>query len=176
MKRFLIRSLLVVTLVMLMVIPFASVALADSTADVTINATPAFVLISCNLTVAGYDFGVVNTSSTTNTTTTHFGVTNNSSVQTDQTIGVTTSTWSGGLGWSSNETGDASVDSAGLKSQKEGIWGAALVAVQFVTPDFIAENQAATTNYSFGLSLNAPTSFSDGIEKEIVLRVTAAVG
>jgi len=50
------------------------------------------------------------------------------------------------------------------------------VIVKNGTPNFIAENQAATANYDFGLELVAPTSFTDGVEKSITVRVSAAAG
>jgi hypothetical protein len=42
------------------------------------------------------------------------------------------------------------------------------------TPNLIADNQSATTNYGFGLSLLAPTSFGDGVLKQVTVRITAA--
>lgn len=157
----------------LILVPMASLG-AATTADVTVNATPAFVSISVD--VSDYAFGVISASSITNTTTSHFTIDNTSTVQTDQTISVTTSTWSGGVTWTHSDTCTPAEDTAGLKANKGGSWGSGDVLVKNSSPVFIAENQAADTDYSFGLSLHAPTAFTDGVLKEITVRVTAAAG
>ena len=153
---------------------WAQPAYALTTADVTVNATPSYISISVDNST--YDFGIVTASSVTNSTTDYFNIDNTSSIQTDQTISVTTALWLGGTNWTHAENGTAAADTAGLKANKDGTWGVSDVIVQNVTPDFIAENQAANTDYAFGLQLLAPTSFSDGTNKVIVVRVTAAAG
>jgi len=157
----------------LILVPIGTVG-AATTADVTINATPAFVGITVNN--ATYSFGAIATSSITNTTTAYFTIDNVSTVQTDQTISVTSTNWTGGIGWYHSDTCTPGVDTAGLKANKGGTWGSGDVIVKNGTPNYIAENQAATTDYSFGLSFHAPTSFGDGAVKSIVVRVSAAAG
>lgn len=176
-----VKELTVVRLVLafvLAVLPIAGLlpltAMAATTADVSVNATPSYVAITISPT--SYNFAVVAASSTTNTTTTYFTITNTSSIQTDQTLGVTATTWSGGTVWNHAEDAVPGADLAGLNSQKGGTWGSDVVIVRNGTPLDIATNQAANTNYQFGISLKAPTSFSDGVEKTITMRVTAAAG
>ena len=123
-----------------------------------------------------YDFGVIAESITSNTTTSYFTIDNTSTMQTDQTISVTASSWSGGAGWTHSDTATPGADTAGMKANKGGTWGTGDVIVKNAAPNFIAENQAAVTDYSFGLSLITPTSFTDGIQKSNTVRITAAEG
>ena len=123
-----------------------------------------------------YDFGVVAESTTPYTSTSYFTIDNTSGMQTDQTIGVTSSSWSGGVTWTHSDTATPGANQAGLLANKEGTWGVGDVIVKYDTPNYIAENQPADTDYSFGLKLIAPTSFGDGVEKAIVVRVSAAAG
>ena len=147
---------------------------AATTADVSVNATPAYVSITVSPT--SYGFGVVAAGATPSTTTAYFTIDNTSTVVTNQTISVTTSTWSGGATWTHSDTATAGIDTAGLKSNKGGTWGAGDVTVKYASPLKIATDQAATTDYSFGLKLIAPTEFTDGVLKEITVRVTATYG
>lgn len=132
--------------------------------------------VDISVAPTSYDFGVVSASSSSNTTTDYFTITNSSNVTTDQTIGVTTSSWSGGVGWTHSDTATAGANTAGLKANRGGSWGSGDVIVKYSSPNYIYENCPASTSYDFGLGLVAPTSFSDGVEKEIVVRVTASEG
>ena len=170
MRRTLIAILMALALA---VVPAAGV-FAATTADVTVTATPAFISISVDFT--DYDFGVVAESSTPSSTTSYFTITNTSTVQTDQTIGVTTTTWSGGIPWDHAEDAVPGPDLAGLKANRGGTWGTGDIIVKNASPNYIYENCPASTGYSFGLKLWAPTSFSDGVQKQIVVRITAVAG
>ena len=169
-----VKGLRLLLALMLALIPMLAVpqgALALQTADVTVNATPAFVSISCNASF--YDFGVVAASSTTNTSDDYFGITNASTVQSDQTIGVTTTTWSGGLGWVHSDAGTAGDNTTAMYSSNGTAWS---IIVKNAAPNFIYENLTASQSYNFGLSLQAPTVLYDGAEKSITVRVSAAAG
>ena len=155
----------------------ASAANADGFVDfirVTVYFTSNDPVITVSPT--SYDFGVVTESSTPSTSTTYFTIDNTSSMQTDQTISVTTSTWSGGVTWTHDDTATPGTNTAGMLANKGGTWGTGDVIVKNASPNFIAENQAANTDYSFGLKLIAPTVFTDGVQKTIVVRVTASSG
>lgn len=167
-KRFFLTLITVLVFVVFMTVP----VFAATTADVTVTATPQYIAISDN--VSDYDFATVAASSTTNTSTEYVGITNTSTVETDQTIAVTTANWSGGVEWTHSDTATAGADTAGLVSERGGTWGAAEVIVKYATPNYIYEDCPATTDYDYGLSLVAPSSFGDGVEKEIIVRVTAA--
>jgi len=125
---------------------------------------------------ADYNFGVVEESSEPYTITTYFAIDNNSTMQTDQTISVTTNTWSGGDGWTHSDTATPGANTAGLLANRGGTWGTGDIIVKNISPNYIYENCPATTDYSFGLKLLAPTSFSDGVEKQIIVRITAVAG
>ena len=141
---------------------------------IEVNYTADAVAITVSPT--SYGFGLVDESTTTNTTTNYFTIDNTSGVQTDQTISVTTTTWSGGITWTHSDTATSGTDTAGLKANKGGTWGIGDVIIKYTSPNFIAENQAALTDYSFGLSLISPTVHNDGVQKTIVVRVTAVAG
>ncbi len=147
--------------------------LAQTTADVTVNATPAYVSITSN--VSSYNFGIVAASSTTNTSTSYFGITNASTVQTDQTI-RNTGNWTGGPGWTHNDSGSPGDNATAIKANKAGVWGVGDIIVRFASPNFISENQGAGGSYAFGLGLWAPTVMYDGAEKSITIRITAVQG
>lgn len=168
----LILALLVALLPVLVLMP--AIAMAATTANITVNATPEFISISCN--VSEYDFGVVAASSTTNTTTAHFGITNLSTVQTDQTIAVTSDNWTGGIGWTHDDGGSPGADTVGLLTNVGGTWGVGDIIVKYASPNYVYENCPALTDYDFGLGLQAPTSFSDGDERTNVVQITAAGG
>ena len=106
------RHLLTLTAILLLIFLWAIPVSAATTADVTVTATPEYIAVSDN--AASYDFGVVATSSTTNTSTAHVGITNSSTVQTDITISVTSATWSGGVTWTHSDTATPGADTAGL--------------------------------------------------------------
>jgi len=165
------KTLLAILLALaLVVIPVGS-ALAANTADVTVYATPGFISITVDNTT--YDFGALLESTTKESATNYFTIDNTSTVITDNTIGVTTNTWSGGVIWAHSDTCTPAANTAGLKANKGGTWGGGDVIVKFSSPDIIANDQAANTDWSFGLKLYAPTSFGDYVQKSIVVRITA---
>jgi len=149
---------------------------AATTADVTVTATPSFIGISDN--AASYDFGVVSVSTNYTISESYVGINNTSTVQTDHTISVTTANWTGGIDWAHSNTATAGADTVGLVSNNS-TWGAGDVIVESDiggTPNFIYENCPADVDYSYGLMLVAPTTFSDGVQKSVIVRVTAVAG
>jgi hypothetical protein len=170
MKKYILSILIALVLIMTLAVP----ALAATDADVTVTATPSFIAIADNQ--SSYDFGVVASSSTPYTPTDWCAITNTSSVQTDITIAVTTSTWSGGVTWTHSDTSTPGEDTAGLKANRGGSWGTGDVIIKYDTPNYIYEDCPATTNFAYGLKLWAPTSFTDAVQKEITVRVSAAAG
>lgn len=175
MKRILVGILLVLALVSMTVAP----AFAATTADVVITVTPSVVAITVSPS-ADYDFGVQATSATPSTTTSYFTIDNTSTVQTDQTIGVGNATWEGGAyDWTHAEDAAPGSEIVGMKANKGGTWGVSDIIVKLGTPNFIAENQAATTDYSYGLKMWVPTAFNaaeTGTQKTNTVRVSAAAG
>lgn len=168
------KHLLSLVLSLMLVVGLAGPVMAATDADVDVTATPAYIAISDNAT--SYDFGVVSVSTTPSTATNFVAITNTSTVQTDITISVTTNTWAGGVGWTHSDTATPGADTAGLESNRGGVWDTGDVIVKFAAPNFIYENCPALTNFDYGLQLIAPTSFTDGVEKSITVRVSAAAG
>ena len=164
------RSLGLLIACLLVLVPTGIVG-AATTADITVNATPEYITISVNQST--YDFSTIAESSVTNTTAGYFGITNGSTVQTDQTVSVTSTNWTGGVGWVHSDTCTPGTATAGMKAQRV---GQSWVIVKNAAPNYIYENCPASTSYSFALSLHAPTTFTDGVEKSIVVRVSAAAG
>jgi len=170
-KHFRIPAIL---LALFSLITFALPVSGATTADITVYATPSNIAISCNQ--ASYNFSTVFESTNETTDTGYFGIDNTSNVQTDQTIAVTSDTWAGGVTWTHSDTAAAGADTAGLLANAGGSWGTGDVIVKYASPDFIAENQAADTDYAFGLELVTPTSFGDAVQKSITVQVEAAAG
>lgn len=172
--------LIVLVVLALLAMPLFGVYVAKSvraatTADVTVNATPSYVAITDNTT--SVDFGIVVASTTENTSTSLIAITNDSTVQTDQTIAVLSSSWSsGGSGWTHSDTATAGANTAGLKSNRGGTWGTGDVIIKYASPNYIYEDCPADQDYAYGLGLQVPTSFTDGYENTITVRVTAAEG
>ena len=123
---------------------------------------------------SSYNFGVVQASSTPSTVTNYFTIDNTSTMITNNTVSVTTATWSGGVTWTHSDTATAGVNTAGLLANKNGTWGVSDVIVKYDTPNTLAASQAASTDWYFGLKLITPTSFTDGVQKQIITRITAS--
>lgn len=167
------KTLLAMLLALALVVVPAAGVFAATTADVTVTATPAFISISVD--IGTHDFGTVSESATPSTTTSYFTITNSSSVLTDNTVGVTADTWTGGVTWAHSDTCTPAANTAGLKANQGGTWDTGDVIVKYTSPNILADDQPITTNWSFGLKLYAPTSFTDSVEKEITVRITATL-
>lgn len=139
--------------------------LGATSATVTVNATPQFVSISLNDTT--HAFGVVAASATPNTGTAHFGITNASTIITDNTI--VANGWTGGTGWT---WGAAGADTGRLKASDGD--GAYDVTVDETTPIALKNAVAATTNWAFELQLEAPSSFTFGDIQETTVTIAAS--
>ncbi len=170
------KKLLLSLITALALVLYMSVPAFAATADVTVTATPSYVSITDNATT--YDFGVVSESTNYTTSTALVAITNASSVQTDHTISVTTGNWSGGLMWIHDNTGTKGVYTAGMASNNA-TWGVGDVIVESDitgTPNYIYENCPANVSYTYGLKLVAPSSFNDGVQKSIIVRISAVAG
>jgi hypothetical protein len=172
MKKLLIGLILALLLALVPVIP----ALAATTVNISVYATPAIVAIGCDQST--YDFEVVAASATPHTAEDWATIDNTSTVQTDQTISVTTSTWAGGAGWAHSDNATPDLDTAGLLANQDGTWGVSDVIVKYASPDNIVTDQDPSEDYSFGLELLAPTSYTptNFQQKSITVRITAAPG
>ncbi len=141
---------------------FAVPAFAAITADVTVTASGAFVGYSSNATA--YDFGQVNASSTTNSSGVYVKFTNASSVTTNISVKMLATTWTASAaGWTHSDTA-IGVNTAAMKanSSNSSTWSSA-VFVKFAA-DFneVAQSVAVGGDVQTGLSLLAPTEFTNG--------------
>lgn len=168
------KYILSVVLALILILTLATPAFAATTADVTVTFTPQSVAIADDQ--ASYDFGTQDASATPYTATDWCEITNTSNVQTDITIAVTGNTWTGGNAYTHDDTATPGADTVGLKANRDGTWGVGDVIVKYSSPNYIYENCPATTNFSYGLKLYVPTSFSDYVEKTNTVRVSAAAG
>lgn len=157
--------------VLMALVPLGTVG-AATTANVTVNATPAFISISVSPTT--YSFGVVQTSTNASTTTGYFTITNGSTIVTNQTIGVANSTWLGGTAWAHSNTGTPNTDQVGMYASKNTGTFDTIVKLYTNSPNKIASAQAAGSPYNFELRIMTPTSFSDGVIKSNVVVITAS--
>jgi len=163
------RKIIVAAVLALMLVASAAVPVfALTTQDVTVTATPSFISITNSQST--YGFGVVVVDTTPTTATDWSTITNSSSVSTDIEISVTTATWSGGVTWTHSDTATKGADTAGLKA---GTGGVNDIIVKFATPNDLVSSLAAGTPYSWNLQLIAPSSFTDGVQKQIIVRLTA---
>jgi len=153
--------------------PFA-VASAATSADVSVTARGAFVSYTAGQTT--YNFGTVAASSTTNTTVGWLVFTNLSSVTTNISVQMLATTYtSTGAGWTHSDTA-AGVNTAAMKASSNNgtpTWDASTVFVKFTAPyNWLVSTNPIGSDYKTGLSLLAPTSFTDGFSNNNTVRFT----
>ena len=159
-----------ITVVMLFLFVATPPVFAATTADVTVNATPAYVSIS--VSPIYYGFGTVAVSANYSTSQGYFTVTNGSSVLTNCTVGTNATTWAGGITWTHSDTGTPGVDTAALYASAN--TGGFDIIVKYSSPNNLVTNQSATTNWQWELRLMSPTELNDGVLKAIKVRLTAS--
>jgi len=161
------KTILAIMLALALVaIPISS-ALAATDQDVTVIATPSFISIA-NLPI-GFDFDVVTASTTPNTTTSYFTVTNSSTVNIDVTIVCD--------GWHDPPANHwayaAAAPDTALLNASDGD-GAYDVEVDDVNPILLHTTATAGDNFTWELELEAPTSFSYGDEQTTTVTISAS--
>lgn len=169
MKRRLGLVLVSVTVLLIALIGGAVPMSAATTQDVTIDALPQFLSISNSPST--FDFLTVAAGVDEDTGTDYFTVTNTASVVTDIDIKAITG-WEGGANdWT---WGAAAEDTARLHASDGD--GAYDVVITNVDTDYELMNSlAATTDDSWELELDAPSSFTYGNAQQIVVRLTQSV-
>jgi hypothetical protein len=157
-----------------MMLLWATPVFGATTADVTLTYTVVTLDITDNATSVA--FGSLNAGSSAYTNTSYIGITNNSNVQIDATIGVTGSTWTGGSAHTHSDTATAGADTVGLLANRGGTWESGDIIVKYASPNYIYENCAAGVDWDYGLKLLVPTSSTDGVEKTNTVRITIGAG
>lgn len=180
------KKLLAIPIVLILLLVSTLPAIAATTQDVTISATPSYVSISND--EATWPIGIVSANTTYWAGTTpftdapadpledgncRFTVTNNGSVTVD--ISITGNNFTGGVGWTlhADTVGENIVVLSGGISGA--VYPGGLVALTNgdAKANFIADLAAAGTK-KWGLQLETGT-FTDGVAKEGIVRLTAAI-
>ncbi len=162
MKKKLLFSLV---LALVLTLSLAMPVLAETSAEVTVTATPSYISIT-NLP-ASFDFATVDESGTPNTTTGWFTITNDSTVNITVSIGC--NGWSGTSSWTYGASG---ADTGQLKASDND--GAYDVVVPNGSTAELHTTGAPGTNVSWELQLDCPTTFSHGYEQTTTVTVSAA--
>jgi hypothetical protein len=167
------RKFITLAIVIVLLLGTAVPAMAATSQNVTVTATPSFISITNS--PGTFDFGVISESSTPNTTTGYFGVTNDSTVAIDVNIGC--DGWSGTTPWT---YGAAGTDTGQLNASATngGVGGSTGAGNYDVTvPDgstaLLCDALAATTDFDWELELEAPASFTHGDQQTTVVTITA---
>ena len=167
-KKLLASILIASAIAVTLLVPLARQALAATTDDVTVSATPSYIAISNSPETQ--DYGVIATSSDNDTAAAYFTITNTSTVVTNITIYGTNFT--GGAGWTLSADGSVGADTAGMYA---GITSGSFDVVVTASPgNTLKASLASSANQTWHLRLKAPSSFSDGAEKESTVTVSAA--
>jgi hypothetical protein len=158
-------SVLLVSVILIMIAPLA--AMAATTADVVITATPTYIAMTN--TPATWAVGIIAASSATATANgTYFTANNTGSVASNITLLVTTTNWTGGVGWIHSNTNTTAADTVGLGYGT----GATDTNILKTTASNLSTNLPAATTVGWGMKLYAPTSFGDGVQKTVTVRLT----
>lgn len=170
---FVLLALAVILSPVVAVVDFSGVK-AATTQDITVNATPEYITISN--APSSFDFGVVAESSTENTGSGHFTVTNGSSVNIDISINCTA--WSSaGSTWTYNDPGadTGNLDASSANGGVGGSTGAGNydISVPNGAGTLLCDNVTTVTNPTWELQLDAPTSFTYADEQEITVTLLA---
>lgn len=164
MKKTLIAVLMALALT---VIPVGS-ALAATSQNVTVTATPTFISITNDsATGNNFDFGVIAASSTPDTTEDYFTVTNDSTVNID--VSIVCDGWAGTTAWT---YGAANPDTARLNASDGD--AAYNVVVDDTTPATLHTTATAGADFTWELQLETPTSFSHGAQQTTTVTISAA--
>ena len=173
MKKTLIAILLAVALT---VIPVGS-ALAATSQNVTVTATPTFISITNSQ--GNFPFGVVTASGTPNTGTGWSTITNDSTVAID--INIQCNGWSGaGNSWTYGspigaDTGYLAASSTFGGTGGSGGAGAYDVDILIASTDYLlCDDLAVDDDPDWELELNAPSSFTFGDQQTTTVTLTAS--
>lgn len=158
-------------LAMLAVLTMPAVAMAATTATVTIDVTPAFVSIST--TNDTKDFGIVAaglTNSTVNSTVDYFDVTNAGTV--NATVTIKCSTWAHQTGSNDWTYGSPAADTGQMVfSVGTGLYDT-VIPVSPSTEALFAALVPSTPDY-FEVGIDMPTSFTHGDKQRSIITLTA---
>lgn len=161
------RMLVALAVVLAPILFFTTPVYSATTADIAVNATPAYVSITNS--PDNYGFGVVATSTNYSTAVGYFTITNASSVNIDIAISCNSS-WAGGNTWTHSDAGTPGSTTAALyATANTTAWN---IIVKNASPNDLYTN-TGTAALQWGLRLMAPTVFDDAVLKTNTVVVTA---
>lgn len=158
---------LLASVMLTLVAPLA--AMAATTADVVVTADPSYIAMTN--TPNTWVIGAVNAGVDKNTSGTYFTANNTGSVTSNISVIaiLTSNNWTGGDGWIHSDTATAGAGQAGLIASIDS-WTTNVTVAS--TADWLVTGLTAATTQTWGLALVAPTSFSDGAQKTMTVRLT----
>jgi hypothetical protein len=169
-------TIIAIVMSLLLAIFPVGLALAATSQDVIVTATPGFVSISNS--PGTYNFGTISAGSTNNTGIDYFTIANNSTVAMDISINCTG--WSGGATpWTYGVPG---VDTANLTASSGNSTGGGStgagnydIDVPVGTGELLIDAVAVGVDPNWELQLNAPTSMTFVDEQTTTVTITATV-
>jgi len=162
------RLVIALGLLIVLIASFSLPVLADSFDEVTVTATPSYISILNSPDSQGY--GVITASSSNDTDAYYFTITNSSTVTTN--VSIWAGDFTGGTGWTLSDDGSIGADTAGMYAGT--VSGSFDTVVKASPGNVLKSSLASSTNISWHLRLNAPSSFGDGAEKSSTVTVSAA--
>lgn len=162
------RLIVTLGLVLVLMASFAAPAMAATSDDVTVTATPTYIAITNAPSTQGY--GVIGLSSTNDTSAFYFTITNSSTVTTN--ISIWGTDFTGGAGWTLSSDGSVGADTAGMYAGT--VSGSFDVVVEASPGNTLKSSLASSTDTSWHLRLMGPSSVTDGAEKSSTVTVSAA--
>lgn len=171
MKR---TTIVAIVMSLLLAIFPVGLALAATSDDVIVTATPSFIGISNS--PGTYDFGTVSANTTVNTTAPYFTITNDSSINID--IGIGCDNWSSaGSTWTydSPAANTAQLNASSAHGGSGGSTGEGNFdkLVSSANSTLLCDNVTVGTDPTWELQLETPTSITFGDEQTTTVTVTA---
>ena len=161
---------LLASIMLVIIAPLAAIAV--TTADVVITATPSYIAMTN--TPSSWAAGILAAGSSTATANdSYFTANNTGSVAGNITLLVTTTNWTGGVGWIHSDTATAGTDTVGLKCGTKGS-GSAVTIIK-TTAMTLINNLAAANSTGWGMTILAPTVYNDGVQKTVTVRLTIVI-
>jgi hypothetical protein len=144
-------------------------AMAATTADVVVTADPSYIAITN--TPSTWSIGAVIAGTEKSTAVNYFTANNTGSITSNISIAaiLTSGNWSGGNGWIHSNTATAGADTAGMKSSIDS-WSTNVTVA--ATAAWLKTGLATATTQTWALAFLAPTSYSDGVQKTMTVRLT----
>lgn len=169
MKRYLLSLVLALILIVAIAVP----ALAATTQDVEVTATPAYISISN--APSSWAAGIISADTDTNTGDAHFTITNSSTVNIDISFYISDNWTSWTYGAPAEDTGQLKVSSA-----NGGVGGSSGNSTYDITLLYgvgnailVCDNVTTVTNPTWEMELDAPSSFTHGNAQSANVTMTA---